>query len=145
MRARTRAGGFTLVEVIVAFALLALGLALILGALTRATGQVRWSADAGRAALHAQSLLDQAGVGEALAPGTREGELEDGRYRWRMEVAEWADPDLPPAAARPLDPVAPRLLELHLQVAWGEGADERVSLRSLRFVQPDPTAPVRLP
>jgi general secretion pathway protein I len=144
-RAPRRARGFTLIEVIVAFALLALGLALILGALTRATGQVRWTEDAGRAALHAQSLLAQAGVGEVLEPGIREGALEDGRYRWRLEVAEWDDPALPPAAAAPFDPAAPRLLELNLQVAWGEAEDERVVLQSLRLVQPDATTAVPLP
>jgi general secretion pathway protein I len=142
---RGRPGGFTLVEVIVAFALLALGLTLILGALTRATGQVRWSEEAGRAAQHAQSLLDQTGVGEALEPGTDEGDFEDGRYRWRLEVAEWEDPAMPPSAAQPFDPTAPRLLELRLQVAWGDAAQDRLVLQSLRLVQPDATSPVQMP
>jgi general secretion pathway protein I len=142
---RGRSDGFTLVEVIVAFALLALGLSLILGALTRATGQVRWSEEAGRAAQHAQSLLDQTGVGEALEPGVSEGEFEEGRYRWRLDVAEWEDPAMPPSAAQPFDPTAPRLLELRLQVAWGDAAEDRLVLQSLRLVQPDATSPVRMP
>jgi general secretion pathway protein I len=75
-----------LIEVIVAFAVLALGLTLLLGTLSGSTRQIRWSDDAGRAALHAQSLLDQVGVGEVLQPGHLEGELEDGRYRWALDV-----------------------------------------------------------
>ena len=130
--------GFTLIEVVVAFALLAFALTLLLGAMTRAAAQVRHAELAGRAALHAQSLLHQAGVGEPLAPGTSEGVLEDGRYRWTLQVAEWQDPD-PVAAsgADPLrDPGAPRLLELQLVVAWGEGgARERLEVHSLRRVQ----------
>ena len=46
--------GFTLIEVVVAFALLAFALTLLLGAMTRATTQVRNAEDAGRAALLAQ-------------------------------------------------------------------------------------------
>ena len=70
-----RERGYTLIEVIVAFGVLALGLTLLLGTLSGATRQVRDSEQAGRAALHAQSLLAQAGVGEALQPGQRDGEF----------------------------------------------------------------------
>ncbi|HEU4812960.1 MAG TPA: prepilin-type N-terminal cleavage/methylation domain-containing protein [Xanthomonadaceae bacterium] len=130
--------GFTLIEVVVAFALLAFALTLLLGAMTRATTQVRNAEHAGRAALHAQTLLHQVGVGEPLVPGTSEGVLEDGRYRWTLQVAEWQDPD-PAAAAHAAtlrDLRAPRLLELELVVAWGEGGErERLVVRSLRRVQ----------
>ena len=130
--------GFTLIEVVVAFALLAFALTLLLGAMTRATTQVRNAEDAGRAALHAQSLLHQVGVGEPLVPGTSQGTLEDGRYRWALQVAEWQDPDplLAAHAATLRDVRAPRLLELELVVSWGEGGErERLVVRSLRRVQ----------
>ena len=130
--------GFTLIEVVVAFALLAFALTLLLGAMTRATTQVRNAEDAGRAALHAQSLLHQVGVGESLVPATSQGPLEDGRYRWALQVAEWQDPDplLAAHAATLRDVRAPRLLELELVVSWGEGGErERLVVRSLRRVQ----------
>ena len=130
--------GFTLIEVVVAFALLAFALTLLLGAMTRATTQVRNAEDAGRAALHAQSLLHQVGVGESLVPATSQGTLEDGRYRWALQVAEWQDPDplLAAHAATLRDVRAPRLLELELVVSWGEGGErERLVVRSLRRVQ----------
>ncbi|MDH5822352.1 prepilin-type N-terminal cleavage/methylation domain-containing protein [Luteimonas sp. RD2P54] len=138
MRARQRGSrqrGYTLIEVLVAFAVLALALTLLLGTLSGAARQVRWSADAGRAALHAQSLLAQVGVGEVLQPGRSDGALEDGRYRWVLEVEPYVDPELPPPAL--VDPFAPRMLALHLTVAWGDSARERLELRSLRLVQPD--------
>ena len=47
-----RQRGYTLIEIIVAFAILALGLTLLLGTLSGATRQVRAAGDAGRAALH---------------------------------------------------------------------------------------------
>ena len=54
---RRRAAGFTLIEIIVAFGILALGLTLLLGTLSGATRQVRQAGDAGRAAMHAHTLL----------------------------------------------------------------------------------------
>lgn len=132
-----RQRGYTLVEVLVAFSVLALALTLLLGTLSGATRQVRWSADAGRAALHAQSLLAQAGVGEVLVPGARGGELEAGRYRWLLEVEPWTDPALPPAVLS--DPAAPRLMALRLTLAWGEGGPrERLEVQSLRLVEGAP-------
>lgn len=127
-----RQRGYSLIEVIVAFALLALALTLLLGTLSGAARQVRWSGDAGRAALHAQSLLDQVGVGEPLQPGQRDGDFDDGRYRWSLVITPWTDPALPPPAA--IDPAAPRLLELSLSVRWGDGRPgEQLQLQTLRL------------
>ena len=138
MSTHTMAGrqrGYTLIEVIVAFALLAAALALLLGTLSGAARQVRGSADAGRAALYAQSVLAEAGVGEPLRPGTSNGEFEDGRYRWALEVRPWTDPAQPPGALR--DPAAARMLEVRLGIEWGNGGPgERLLLRTLRLVPP---------
>ncbi|RZA21101.1 MAG: type II secretion system protein [Lysobacteraceae bacterium] len=133
IRKRTQSG-YTLIEIILAFAILALGLTLLLGTLSGATGQVRQAGDAGRAALHAQSLLDEfAGLPQ---PGARAGELEQGRYRWRLDVAPWSDP-APRSGPVRIDPAAARLLRLQLEVEWGEGGPaQRVQLSSLRLVMP---------
>lgn len=128
---RSRELGFTLLETIIAFALLAVALTLLLGALSGATRQVRGAEDAGRAALHAQSLLAQAGVGVALQPGASAGEWEDGRYRWRLLVSAYADPARP---AVPAATGAPRLLQLQLDVDWGDAAGQSLQVRSLRRV-----------
>lgn len=137
--------GYTLIEVIVAFAILALGLTLLLGTLSGAAQQVRWADEAGRASLHAQSLLDATGVGEALQPGRRDGTFEDGRYRWSLDIAPYRDPLLPPAAGTDLG--APQLLQLSLLVQWGKGDDRRrrLQLQSLRLVTPNPAAGAMLP
>ena len=128
--------GYTLIEIIVAFAILALGLTMLLGTLSGATRQVKQAGDAGRAGLHAQSLLAE--FGEVPQPGTRAGELEDGRYRWQLDVEPWNDP-APRSGPSRIDPNASRLLRLQLQVEWGEGGPaERVQLSSLRLVVPRP-------
>jgi general secretion pathway protein I len=136
--------GYTLIEVIVAFAVLALALTLLLGTLSGAAKQVRWADEAGRAALHAQSLLDQSGVGEALQPGHSEGEFEAGRYRWSLDVAPWRDPARQDVAL--IDPGAPRLLQLTLAMQWGDGGPrQQLHLQSLRLVAPDPRQAGSLP
>lgn len=135
-RAAGRQGGYTLLEVIVAFALLAGALTLLLGTLSGAARQVRGSADAGRAALYAKSLLAQAGVGVPLRPGSESGEFEEGRYRWALDVQPWRDPARPATTLQ--DPSAPRLLELRLGIEWGEGGPrERLLLRTLRLMPSD--------
>lgn len=126
------ARGYTLLEVVIAFGVLALALTLLLGILTNSSRQVRWSGDAGRAALLAESLLDGIELEGPLREGRRDGELDDGRYRWEMQVQSWRDPARLPG---PQDPAAPRLMEVQLTLAWGDGGPrERLALRSLRLV-----------
>jgi general secretion pathway protein I len=133
---RSRERGFTLLEVIIAFAVLALALTLLLGTLSGSTREVRASADAGRAAMHAQSLLDQVGVGEALRPGDRDGEFEGGRYRWHLSIDPYVDPTR--RARDTIEPGAPRLMLLELRVEWGDGGPrQRLDLQSLRLAQPE--------
>jgi general secretion pathway protein I len=134
-----RQHGYTLLEVVIAFGVLALALTILLGILSGATKQVRWSEDAGRAALNAESLLDQTGVGTPLEAGHTEGQFENGRYRWTLDVAPWTDPTAPPPTEQPVDPGAPQLYSLNLQVQWGDGAPrERLQLQSLRLATPSP-------
>ena len=137
MNAPRRARGFTLIEVILAFALLALGLTILLGILSGATQQVRWADDAGRAAMHAQTLLAQQGVGVPLERGHTEGVFEQGRYRWTLDVEPWQDPSLVRDNPQPRDPNAAQLFALDLHVQWGDATPRnRLRIQSLRLVAP---------
>ncbi|PZQ31129.1 type II secretion system protein XpsI [Pseudoxanthomonas japonensis] len=131
---RRRQHGFTLLEVIVAFALLALALSLLLGSLSGASRQVRDSADSSRATLHAQSLLAQLGAGEALQPGRQQGGFEGDRYQWQLDVVPFADPL---AARAQLDPGAPQLLDVRLAVRWGSERGQAMEWRTLRLAPRD--------
>lgn len=131
---RSAAAGFTLIEILVAFAILALGLTLLLGTLSGASRQLRQAGDAGEAAEWAQTLLET----EAALPlqsGQRQGTLDDGRYRWQMRITPWQDPAQPsPPMA---DPQAPRLMQIQLDLRWGDGGDQqRLHLQTLRLVRP---------
>jgi len=134
--AAARQRGFTLIEIVIAFAVLGLALTLLLGTLSGSAREVRDSADAGRAALHAQSLLDQIGVGEGLQPGNRDGDFEDGRYRWSLRIDPYVDPTQ--RQRDTIEPGAARLMLLALHVEWGEGGPrQRLDLQSLRLAQPE--------
>lgn len=132
-RGAARVRGFTLLEVLVAFALLAMAMTLLLGTLSGAARQIGQADRAGRAALHAQSLLAQLGVDGPLQPGSKDGTTEDG-YRWQLQVAPWQDPAHPEFAAS--NPGAPRLLDVRLVVAWGEGPREHLRWETLRLAPP---------
>jgi general secretion pathway protein I len=109
-RARSRRGlirrgerGFALVEILVAFVVLALGLGAILtGVVTAMRSDVRTQVN--RTALRvAQSRLEAAGISEALAPGQREGTVAN-KFRWRQTVTELrpaSDSRQPQGVARP--------------------------------------------
>jgi len=134
-RSRRDAAGFTLIEIIVAFAVLALGLTLLIGTLSGATRQVRQAGDAGRAALHAQTLLAQQ-ASALQGPVRANGELEEGRYRWQFQATPWTDPAARDSMVRD-DPGAARLLHVQLDIEWAEGdPQQRLQVSSLRLALP---------
>ena len=141
LRGPRRQDGFTLIEVIVAFALLALALTLVLGSLSGAARQVRAADDATKAALHAQSLLAQVAVGETLLPGRSDGQIEGTPYRWTLDVAPFADPMTRPGT---LGPSGVRLLQLRLAVRWGDGPGQQLQWQTLRLAPSDINQPATL-
>jgi general secretion pathway protein I len=144
MKQRRRQRGFTLLEVIVAVVILATALGLLLGMLSRGMKQVKDSQAATEATLYAQSLLDQVGTMEAIAPGTREGNFSGGRYRWRLQVVPANDPAPPPPPAEDApapQPVqtdsAPLLFRVVLDVQWGAaGPAQQLRFQTLRLRAP---------
>lgn len=132
---RQRAGGFTLLEVLIAFALLAAAMTLLLGSLSGASRLVGQADQRSRAVLHAQSLLAVAGVEEPLQPGRRQGQWEQGRYRWSLDVAPYVEPRVAPMSADGAQALGgPRLMQLNLQVEWGTRESERLRWQTLRLL-----------
>ncbi len=137
MNARaSAAAGFTLIEIIVAFAVLALGVTLLLGTLSGASRQLRQGGDAGQAALYAQSLLDER-IGTLRGPLQDSGSFANGRYRWQLQVTPWQDPRARDPNA-PDDPRAARLLHVQFQMTWDEATPaQQLHISSLRLVLPE--------
>lgn len=90
-----RARGFTLIEVLAAFSVLALGIAIVVSLLNGGRRQVRYAAEASYAAQFARGLLDSQGLVSRLREGSDEGQSDDEHMRWTLEIKEIPDPLAP--------------------------------------------------
>ncbi|MGO8914487.1 MAG: prepilin-type N-terminal cleavage/methylation domain-containing protein [Stellaceae bacterium] len=125
---RADRGGFTLIEVLVAFAIAALLLVALLRILTLSLVGSERSEVYTRATILAQSTLDAVGVVAPLAEGDI-AELESAPFRIRAAVERYHAPGETEAAAQYLV-----LYRVSATVAWREGRRERsLSLSTLRL------------
>ncbi len=113
--------GFSLIEMIAAMFILALGLGLLLQVLGGSLNQARRAQEQTEAALWAQSMLDTLGVGEPLEAGGESGEFDD-RYRWDLEISE-AERDSESVISP--DALPYTLYRVELTVRWGSDGRER--------------------
>jgi general secretion pathway protein I len=86
--------GFTLIELVAAFAIFAIGFGILLQILSTCLHTTSQAADYTRAALWAQSLIDIQGVGEPLQEGSSSGRFDD-RFTWQMNVVKMQPPEEP--------------------------------------------------
>jgi general secretion pathway protein I len=112
--------GFTLLELVAAFAIFAIGVVIALSIGASALKMAKTSADYTRAALHAQALLDELGVGEPLEQGSDAGEFDDG-YRWEVAITEQEPPAADTGAIEEIPIV---LYHVELVVRWEDGKRE---------------------
>jgi len=127
-----RQQGFTLVELVAAFVIFAIGFGVLLQILSTCLHTTAQASDYTRVALWAQSLLDTQGIGDALQEGSSSGKFDD-RYRWQLNVQKMpppeepvaqtapaaGNPDMPQADATPVGPNGIDLYQLELVVSWG--------------------------
>ena len=125
-----RQRGFTLIEVMAAFAVFALLFGVTLQILSTSMSNTRRSGDLTMAALWAQSVLDVAGVENMIEPGRSSGRFDD-RFSWTMEVSEEQMIDDRGLDALDL-PIA--LYRIVLTVEWGENPPRSAVFETLRAV-----------
>lgn len=135
---RTRQAGFTLIEAIAAFVLLALFIGILMAALSTSMRQTVRAEQESMASQWAQSKLDLVGIGEKLETGTTRDRFDDS-YRWEMQVEEY-DPPRDEPLDIPLDPksLGMNLYRVDLDVFWGPRQAERSArFTTLRAYSPD--------
>jgi len=111
-----RTAGFTLIEVIVAFIILALVFGAVFSTFSTGLRNANLAGDYAGAAVRAQGKLDLLGVAEPLREGMTRGTFGP-QYGWQQTVREIARRDAPVP-----DDAGPRLFEVTLTVFWGGGA-----------------------
>ena len=116
-------GGFTLLEVLVAVAILAVALTALFQAFAGGLGGARQAEAATRAGLIARSILDRVGADLPLAEGVQRGEAAD-KYIWILGISPRREPNNPRLAS-PL-----RLYDVEAVVSWGSG--HSVTLSTVR-------------
>lgn len=130
---KAAAAGFTLLEVLVAFAIAAIGLAASLQGGTAALGNAGIAAASIEATRRAQSRLAMVGAAAPLVPGETAGDDGDG-FRWRVLVS----PTLVRAADSSQEARrAPAAFLVEVAVGWRTGRRTRdVTLTTLRLALP---------
>ena len=124
-------GGFTLIEVMAAFAIFAVLFGIILQILSTSISNTRRSGDFTQAALLAQSQLDMVGIEALPQPGTSSGSYTE-KYRWKLVIEPYRIED---ARGVNYDELPIDLYYVGLTVYWGEGRSERSALfETLRSV-----------
>jgi len=108
-----RQAGFTLIEVMVAFVILATALGALLPQISLALGSAGRLERREHAALLAEAQLDALGSAIPLRPGTVEGRAGTD-YWWRVEVC------CEPPAAGTTPPMPLHLYQVALTVGWGQ-------------------------
>lgn len=128
-RTGRRQRGFTLLEVIVAFVMLALVLSTVFQVFSTGLARASDLDEHARALVIAQSRLAAAGVEEPLEPRSTRGESEDHRYQWSVVVSPYEE--VAEGAPQPQSSVL--MFRVDVAVGWraANGRDREVRLTTL--------------
>jgi general secretion pathway protein I len=130
MNKRPSERGFTLVELLVALAILGVALGVLFTAISASLDRTRESRNEMIATSLVQSLLARAGTERTLASGTTSGTYTNG-FRWRLRVRPYGDDDDRKAWSADAYVV-------EASVSWQHGAVTHLRrLTTLRIVPPE--------
>ncbi len=132
MRLRNRNQGFTLLEIMVAMAILGIGLVVIIELFSGGLRLARISEEYTTAAGYARMKMEETSLAKSLEEGIQEGEF-DSFYRWQVEVKK-VDLLPPEKETSYQPPVA--LYRVRIAVFWKSGMRERTaSLETYRLLK----------
>lgn len=118
--------GFTLIEVLIALAILGVSLPVLLGIFSDTLHRTRQGEDRMIAASLAETLLAKAGIESPLQIGRTSGNFGNG-YRWQLEVEPYRQLSEDPASAV-------RTFAVRATVGWGANKTKgSLSLATLRL------------
>jgi len=126
--------GFTLIEVVVAMAILGIGLIVIIELFSGGLRLARTSVEYTQAVNYARMKMEEMGVRQTMEEGSEEGEF-DNTFRWRVETNKL---DILPVQTGtdykpPVD-----LFRVKVNVFWKSGSKERsTQIESYKIIRPE--------
>ena len=126
MSRRRRDQGFTLIEVLVALAILAVSLAVLMVVISTSLDRAREDRNEMIATALAQSLLARVGTEVPLQAGRTQGSYTSG-FRWRLLIGRFGNAD--DRKAWPVTAYAVRVT-----ISWG-GKGKELSLTTLKLAE----------
>ena len=126
---RKRSRGYTLVEVLVAFMIMALALTVLLRIFSSGVRNVGIASDYAQAVLIGESRLATAGIDEGLAPGETSGVEVDG-FHWTRRVTTYE-----PSVEYATHVKGTRAYFVTVTVTWPNGEKERsINLSTVKLL-----------
>jgi general secretion pathway protein I len=131
-RGRKEASGFTLIEVVVAMAILSIGLVVIIELFGGGLRLGRVSGEYTKAAGYARIKMEEISLAKSLVEGVQAGNF-DNDYRWQVEVRRV---DLIPPGKDTTYRPSVALYRVRIDVLWKSGLQDRVaSMESYRLLK----------
>ena len=119
---RQSSGGFTLLEVMLAFVIFALSFAAVLEIMAGSIRGVRRASDDTQTALLAQSIMDQVGLEIPLEQGGFSG-IEMDRFQWQLDIYPYTPGDADAQELAEMSGI--ELYQVVLDVDWDTGRRPR--------------------
>ena len=135
MPSRHQQQGFTLIEIIAAFTILAMTFMVVLEILSNSSANTIKSSERTEIALEASSKMAEIGTTIPVEEGNESGEFDNG-HRWNISMVPY---DISYEGDTVMDFAPIELYQITLTISWGfDGYEDRVaSFRTLRAVAAD--------
>jgi general secretion pathway protein I len=132
--------GFSLLEVLAAFVILALVGTALSRLFSGALGNASLADEYSRATLYAESRLAAIGVETPLREGSQQGTSDDGYYAWSTKIEPYSPPGTNADMEGAVFAMPTRLWRIGVDVRWpGTAGNERsVALASVRVAIKEP-------
>ncbi len=140
-RGAARARGFSLLEVLVAFVVLALVATALFRLFSGALNNAGAAEDYSRAVMLAESRIEEAAAGK-LAEGVQTGDTDDDRLHWTVRIAPYLAPDVNPDLEKMTEMIQMRMYRITAEVSFAgtNGNARTVTLSTIR-IGPSEAAP----
>lgn len=126
--------GFTLIEVLVAVAILGVGLTVLIELFSGGLRLGRASEEYTKAVNYARSKMEEIAVKTTIEEGSEEGEFDE-TFRWRIEAKKI---EILPIENKPDFKPPARFFQVQINIIWKSGSKEKSTrIESYRTVKPE--------